>query len=172
MGESRSAAELAGKLGAVGVAMSQVPKIAVNKAAVKVDRVFFDEANKSIGGTMIAGRKWGTTVKPAKSNTNPQAVVKYRGKVHLIESPTKPHTIISRKYGGSKATRGAVTPGPGMFAGRRRGAVTVGGRPFAYARHPGTKGRPFFGRVKAKAPDVAVRELKTATHEAMIKGLR
>ena len=87
MGESRSAAELAGKLGAVGVAMSQVPKIAVNKAAVKVDRVFFDEANKSIGGTMIAGRKWGTTVKPAKSNSNPQAVVKYRGKVHLFESP-------------------------------------------------------------------------------------
>ncbi len=177
MGTSRNSADFAKKLGRVTAELSQVPKVAVNRAAGKVDRVFFMEANKSIGGTQLAGRKWGTTVKTAKSNVNAQALVKYRGPVHWFESGTKRHTIVSRKFGGSKASRGSVDipgrPWVGMYAGtRRRGAIRTPQGMRAYAEVAGMKPRPFFGRVKAKAPDIAVRELKTATTQAIVKGLR
>ena len=90
----------------------------------------YDEAMKSIGGPLIAKRKWGTFVKKANATRNPEAIVAYRGPVHWWESGTSAHLIVSRKLGGSRKSRGAMSPGPGMFKGKR-GAVSTPAGPHA-----------------------------------------
>lgn len=135
-------------------------RTAVNGAARLVGDVMYDEALKSIGGPLIAKRKWGTFVKKANATRNPEAIVAYRGPVHWWESGTSAHLIVSRKVGGSRKSRGAMSPGPGMFKGKR-GAVSTPAGPRAYARHLGQRPEPFFARAADRAGPVAHKEIRT-----------
>lgn len=170
MGVSSSPAELAGKLGRLSRELDNNQRNSVNSAARLVGDVMYQEGSKSIGGNLIAGRKWGTYVKPAKSNTRPEALAAYKGPVHWFDRGTKAHLIVSRKAGGTRKSRGALSPGPGMFKGRRgRGAVTTPAGYRAYARHPGTNARPFWSKAKTRAQPVAVAEMRTGMVERPLK---
>lgn len=160
MGTSRSAHELATKLQRAGREINGRSARSVNASARVVEDVFYREAAKSIGGPKIAGKPWRTKSRPAKSATNPQALVFYQGPVHWFDKGTRPHTIVTKKLGGSRESRGAVEipgrPWRGMFAGaRRRGAIRTPMGFRAYARHPGMKARPFWRRTKDASRGVA-----------------
>jgi hypothetical protein len=60
-----------------------------------------------------------------------------------------------------------------MFkSGRRRGAVLVGGKPFAYARHPGTAARPFWDEAKNATAEQAPRVMRAETQRKLGNAFR
>lgn len=128
----------------------------------------YDEAMRSIGGPLLAKRKWGTYVRKATSNQNPQAMVAYRGRVHWFESGTSAHYIVSKKAGGTRKSRQNV--GPGMFR-RGRGAVTTPAGYRAYARHPGQRAEPFFDKAKDRAAPVARDEVRSSLLEKPLRSI-
>lgn len=146
--------------------------VSVNRGAEAASDVMYAEAARSIGGTKLAGRKWGTFTRKATSNLNPQAMVAYRGPVHWFESGTKPHTIISKKYGSTRRRRSELAPGLGMFKGRKRGALRFGGRFSSYSRHPGMRARPFFNRAVRGAVPVTTRVVKRSLVDEPLKVFR
>lgn len=149
MGTSRSAAELVGKLHSVGEALTD-NSIAMNKTALAVKQVFATaRTSAGVNGTTRISR----AVKErydVKGTRNAVALVKYTGPAHLINNPTKAHSIVSRKNRGSRKSRSARADGVGT-----KGAVLVGGEPRAFARHPGTRGKHFFERARVTASRVA-----------------
>jgi hypothetical protein len=159
VGTSRSPAELAAKMDRLSQQIQQTSRTAVNNAAEVAADVMFREAQASIRGPKLAEAKWGTRVKKATSTRNPQAVVGYRGPVHWFERGTGPHTIVSRKVGGSKSSRGDFDLGEGMFDGRQRGAVKTPMGVRSYANPSGMKARPFFQRGVTKAAPLVVKEI-------------
>lgn len=177
MGTVWSPAELATSLARLQQALDDGQRDVVNAAASDVEDVFYDKAMAAIRGPSIgrkgrggAGgpKKWGTRTYKASSNTNPAAIVAYKGDVHLVHNDTKDHSIVSRKVGGNLTSRGAFRTEPGMFGyARRRGAVMIGGQPYAYGRHPGTTGRPWFPDVMRAAPPVAAKRLRRGTGDAL-----
>ena len=139
-----------------------------------------------------SGARWGARFKEGKSQGRyPYALVSYVGPVHWFEQGTKKHNIVSRKVGGSKASRAAMNVGPGMFSqsvvtftrtsgrgklgpGIRRTAIKGRGvvrTPMgmrAYVRHPGQRPRPFFARVKAQSSVAATRVVASGVRRNIV----
>lgn len=143
-------------------------RLLVVNAAHAVEDVFYQEALKGVGGAKIAGKPWRTRSSRPATNINPQSLVRYQGQLGWLEYGTKPHLLVSKRAGGSRASRQQLTPGPGMFGGRNRRRATIrtpfGFRP--YAKHPGSRAKPFFKNVPAKAGPVAARQLDRSVRTA------
>lgn len=175
MGTSRSGLELAGKVGQLQQSLENTRPVVMGLA--------MHGKNAAIAGLARGGAHPGKSSRTGlrmpsarfdiRGTRNPTALLRATGVAHWWERGTKPHTIISRKYGGSRASRGQVTTGPGMFrSSRRRGAVTVGTQPFAYARHPGRKPTPFWGDTKTAVQDEAPRALREDTQRKLSNAFR
>ena len=113
-----------------------------------------------------------------KGSANPVAFMSYRapGPAAIFNAGAKPHAIVPKRYGLSKAKRGALPAsviGPGMWATRTsRRTTTSGRRPAivtpqgvrAGAYHPGVRGRRFWPatqrRVEQVVPEIARQGLR------------
>jgi hypothetical protein len=171
MGSSRTPGEFARKFERAAHAVDTAQRAAVNQGAEVVSDVLFREAMRSIGGTQLAGAKWGTRVQKATAVRNPTALISYKGPVHWFERGTGPHTIVSRKVGGSKHSRGDFDLGEGMFDGRARGAIRTPRGIRAYANPRGMKARPFFDRAKNQSREPAAREIRRALIERPLRSI-
>jgi hypothetical protein len=148
MGVSRSPAELAGKLASAASAIgdTKIPLTATAQA-VKGD---FVSSLRDVG--VHGTTKVSKAVKARYDIKGDTALVKYTGPAHLLDRPTRAHSLVSRKNRGTRRGRGSRTSGVGA-----RGAILVNGSPKAFAMHPGTKGLHFFARARNKAEQTAPR---------------
>lgn len=99
-------------------------------------------------GVGKSGASWGVGFS-IKGQQNPTALVAFRGPVHLVNNPTKPHTIAPRR----KGVR-AVPRGDGTFS--------------ASVPHPGTRGKHFFDPAKAQVEAQTPAILAGATRRALL----
>lgn len=149
MGVSRSPEQLARKLAHAASAIGD-NKVAVERTALAVKGVFLDSLRASgVSGSTKISRKVKARY-DVKGTRNPTALVRYTGPAHLLNNPTKPHSVVSRRNRRSRKWRGSRDSGVGL-----KGAVLVNGQPKAYAAHPGTRGLHFFQRAKPIAAVVA-----------------
>ena len=156
MGTSNSAAELTKKIMSVSEAIVS-NKPAIERAAFASKQVFEASLRQSgVQGSTPISRKVRARY-DVKGTQNATAIVRYTGPAHLLNNPTRPHSIVSRKNRGSRASRSARQSGVGT-----RGAIIVNGQPRAIARHPGTRGLGFFQRAKPIAAKVAPLEYRKA----------
>ena len=152
MGVSRSPEELARKFSAAAAAVGDTKRpLTVAAQAVKGD---FTDALRAAGvrGTTKVSR----AVKSRYDIKGDTALVRYTGPAHLLNNPTRPHSIVSRKNRGTRRGRGSRTSGVGA-----RGAILVNGSPKAFAMHPGTKGLHFYERARNMAVQTAPRVYRT-----------
>lgn len=160
MGTSSSPAELIGKLSKAAADISDTRgPLTVTAIAVKAD---FTSSLRDAGvqGTTKVSR----AVKARYDISGDTALVRYTGPAHLLNNPTRPHSIVSRKNRGTRKGRGSRTSGAGA-----QGAVTVNGSPKAFANHPGTKGLRFYERARNRAAQTAPRVYRT---EGLVQPLR
>jgi hypothetical protein len=108
-----------------------------------------------------------------KGSQNPTSLLKATGVAHWWERGTQPHTLISRKYGGSRKSRGAIEPRPGMWQGkRRRGAIRTPMGPRAHARHPGQRATPFWADTVNDTKKAAGPIMRADTQSKLIRSFR
>jgi hypothetical protein len=169
------------KLAAAGESTERNTRTTVNLGALEA-KTLMQAAAGSAGltsGSKIAGRKWGVRYDVRGSAGDQSALVRYTGPIHLVHNPTAPHYIAAKGLGGSRSARldrafqasasrfmGDSTAG--AFGGQRRTrgkkALSINGQARAYARHPGTKGKPFFKAAKRiaekRVPEVMADRMK------------
>ena len=160
MGTSGSPAELAGKLGAAARGIENGTREGVREAAIVGKAIFLQSLpTRKMGNVGRSGARLGARFEAPTSNTNPTAVVKYVGPVHLLNTGAGPHLIGPKGWRRGRASNRALkfTGGDG---GIRRGVVL----------HPGTRRtrREFFpgavDRVVAAAPkQIQIAERKALT---------
>ena len=169
MGTSHSIDDFLDKLGKAATATERQRTTAVTEGAAVTKKVMLGAAvaDGMTPGGKIAGRNWGVSY-TVRSGREPTALVRYTGPFHLVNNPTLPHFIAAKGLGGSRNTRGVAAfqaklagiqgnSTRGAFSGLRsssRGkrALSInGGEPFAYAFHPGTKGKRTFQTAKVTA---------------------
>lgn len=135
MGTSKSAAEFSARIVRLATVTQANQKVVVTNGALLAKEIILGEfAARGVSkDSRIAGAKWGVGF-DVKGFNNPSALVRVRGPVQLVDSPTKPHTIRPRR-------------------GRRGGkkALAFNGVVKASAQHPGTKGKRAFPAAKTKA---------------------
>lgn len=149
MGVSRTPAELAAKLGLAAQAIGD-NHLALERTAQATKKIFLASLRQSgVKGTTPISKKVKARydILGARQAT---ALVRYTGPAHLLNNPTKAHSIVSRKNRRSRKWRGSRDSGVGL-----KGAVLVNGQPYAHADHPGTKGKHFFERAVPVASRVA-----------------
>lgn len=156
MGTSNSSAELTRKLLHVSEAIVS-NKPAIERAAFATKTVFTQSLKQSgVKGTTPISRKVKARY-DIKGTQNATAIVRYTGPAHLLNNPTRAHSIVSKKNRGSRASRSRRESGVGA-----KGAVLVNGQPRSFARHPGTRGLGFFQRAKPIAAKIAPLEYRKA----------
>lgn len=140
MGTSNTAAEFGRKVRSLGTVTETRARDAVHAGALTTKTLILAEATtKGLSPTSrIAGGRWGVSYNVA-GTTNPTALVRVKGAVHLVESDTKAHPIGRRTRGRRAGT--ALKLADGSF---RR-----------VVNHPGTQGKGFFKAARDKA-EVAV----------------
>jgi hypothetical protein len=149
VGKSNSAAELSKKLLSAGEALHS-NKPAIEKAAQVTKVVFLTSLRQAgVTGTTPVSKRVKARY-DVKGTHDATALVRYTGPAHLLNNPSRPHGIVSRKSGGSRRSRSRRESGHGV-----RGAILIGGQPKAYASHPGTRGLGFFQRAKPAAAKIA-----------------
>lgn len=107
------------------------------------------------------GAKIGTVVKPGQQGT---VVVRATGPFHLIERPTKKHTLTTRAATRRVQAQAQTSAGKTVRAGASKGAkaLSINGAARASAKHPGTRGKhPFERATHTAAPKIAA---ATAAH--------
>lgn len=139
MGRASSPAVLARKLRQAGGAVDGAARDGVFKSALVVKTSVLGELRvRRLSGVGRRGARVGVRF-DVRGKTNPTALIRATGPVHLIERDTRPHKIAPR---GKKAKVLSI-PGVG---------------PRASAKHPGTKGKhPWergVGRVIHRIPAV------------------
>ena len=100
--------------------------VKLTKASVK-SQLGAAGVGSRLSGVGKSGARIGVRDDGIKGTVNPSAVVRMTGPAHLIENPTKPHTITTKK---SRNRRG----------GKAKALKTPFG-PRASVNHPGTKGK-------------------------------
>ena len=151
-----SPAQLAAKLQKVSKNLEKVPRNAVFKASLAGKAVMVAEAAaKGLSPTSrIARARWSVGF-DVKGTRNPTSILRYRGQVHLVNNPTRPHDIVPRE----------------RARGRRKRALATAHGPFGRVRHPGTKGKRFFESSRPKVEKVASeafeREMRSALYTSM-----
>lgn len=175
MGTSTSTAQFAAKFVKMAHQLDN-PRDALIVGAELGKKVFRTSAGTAMGVRPSGTRK---AIGVRDDFVRKDAVsVFYTGPAHLINNPTKPHLITARRQASRTRSRqlvagiGAVTAfggtAKGMFgtlgkqsltrAGNQRGgarSLKIGGEHYAYAFHPGTKGKDFFSKAK-KATETVV----------------
>lgn len=104
---------------------------------------------KKMHGVGRRGASWGAGFKLVGQQT-PTSVLSYRGPVHLVNGPTKAHTIAPKK----QKVR-AVPRGDGSFA--------------ASVNHPGTSGKHFAEGAKRQVEAQTPKILAAAMRRALIQ---
>jgi hypothetical protein len=129
----------------------------VRKSALLVTRGIRDEVRAATGDNRLSGvGRRGARVGAkydVSGGTNPTAVIRATGPLHLIDRDTDPHTIAPRKRRGAKALRLAN----GSFA--------------ASVRHPGTRGKHVWGKGIGKTRAGTRRVFANEIHTAMVKAI-
>ncbi len=135
MATSTSAAQFAGRITKLATVTKTRQAAVVNQGALTAKLIILSEAQaKGVSpSSKIAGGKWGVGY-DVRGFNNPTALVRIRGPFHLVDRPTKAHEIRPRRRRGS---------------GKR--AITIGDSVYAYAHHPGTRGKGIFRASKVKA---------------------
>lgn len=137
-----------------------------------------------MSGTGRGGRKVGA--RKVLRRNGFEAIVSARGPAHLLEGPTSPHLITSRK-GGSRAARArrlggmawsartgaaSLPVGPVYARGRARGVVVIPGvGPRVFARHPGTRGKMLWHNALRTSVPRARRILGERVVDSLPKGV-
>lgn len=150
---TQNARQLAAKFEKASSDLKAAPRNGVFQAALVGKALFVAEAGaKGLAPTSrIARGRWSVGF-DIKGTTNPTALVKFRGPVHLVNNPTKAHEITPR--------------------GRRRGAKRALATPhgvFARVQHPGTRGKRFFESGRPKVRKAASEVFERTTRVALTK---
>jgi hypothetical protein len=137
MGTSTTPAQFAQKITNLATVTQRRQTMIVNEGALLAKTIILAEAAaKGVSPTSkIAGGKWGVRY-DVRGFNNPSALVKVYGPFHLVDGPTKPHTIGPRTRGRRRSGKQAVS-----FNGTVRRTV----------QHPGTSGKRIWPVAKAKA---------------------
>jgi len=149
VGTSTSAAQFAGKLRKAAVVVQDQTRDGVNETA-RVGVMIFQSSLPASSLRNMGGAKLGAYMKPAKSTSNPEALVGYSGPVHILNNDIDPHAIYPRglRVRDSSGEIGRTNQGRRLTAGRRKGTAKgltlPGGNVRLYANHPGTTGKRFF----------------------------
>ena len=164
MGTSTSAAQLATKFTRLAVGLAD-NKPALIKTGMAGKDIYAQARKRKVSGSTPISKK----VKERFDLRPGEVIIRYTGPAHLLNNPTAPHFIASKKLGGSRRSRSARASrigamaafggsNRGAFGGKGRGALTINGSLRAYAFHPGTKGLKFHDDAKREAyrklPDV------------------
>lgn len=167
MGTSRSGAQLAAKFERAGKVVLQGNDRKVKRGAEMVRTSVLALAAPRTGGDLAfsgAGNKrMNVRTKVLSTGANAKAVAKATGPMHWLEGGVKPHPIVPKKVGGSRAARSAFVAnafGSGLQSlqfGRGRGVLAFAGAGRGdgftkYARRAG--GLPAYG-VWSKGVDAA-----------------
>lgn len=171
MGTSRSPAELASKLRSAGDAMPNAARAGVLgmvktvKASVK-GQLTAAGVGSRLSGVGTKGARIGVRDDGIKGTVNPTAVVRMYGPAHLIENPTKAHSLGRRtgfvykrqlndsanarsKFKRVKTDQTFDRAGKGKYVKFPDGSVRLA----ASVIHPGTKGKqPWAKGVNAAKP--------------------
>lgn len=97
---------------------------------------------------------------------------KARGQWQLIDGPTKPHVILSKKLGTRRLRADLASRAQITFPAGRRGAVSVGGLRLAYVRHPGTPGKGILLTARQKLAQDFAEIMVRAHRDALRQTLR
>lgn len=153
MGISTSPAQLAGKIDRFAKELHN-KQAALNKVGMAGKRIFTAAAASggALGKKPVGKRKIISAYYDIANNGS-MVVIGYRGPIHLIANPTKPHDIYPRRPRGGRRRRG-----------RGAQALTIGSELRASARHPGTRGKPFVRKAKV----IAARELPPIFMKAQV----
>lgn len=140
MGVSTSPAQLRRKIDAFAGQLEK-PTAALDKTGMAWKRIATTAGAGVVGKKPVGKRKF---ISPYYQilRDGRREMLGWRGPVHLIANPTKPHLIQPRRR------RGVRT--------RRKGssALTINGSVRAFAHHPGTKGRKFATEANSMAKRV------------------
>jgi len=196
---SRSAGELAKKIHTAATVLPKELRKGVFDSSMETKRIFLEEAanaglrpGQRMSGVGKRGAAWGVGF-DIKGETDPTSIVRFRGPVHLVNNPSRPHIIAPKvtfrqgdfgrrsRSGKSrariKASRivaaeqliglltGSSASGSVNF-GRR--AVSTPQGPRRYAKHPGTGGKDFWTPAKLRAfkatPRITSRALRRSLY--------
>jgi hypothetical protein len=135
MGTSRNAAEFSRKIVSLATVTQAKQRETVMQGALVAKQIIVSEfGSRGLSpSSKIAGGKWGVGF-DVKGFSNPSALVRVRGPVHLFDNPTKPHTIPGQRR--RRTAKRLLLPDGGV-----RSSV----------QHPGTAGKKAFPAAKAKA---------------------
>lgn len=151
MGTSRSAAEFSRKITNLATVTARTQRIAVEAGALTAKEIMVAEAGLS-SSSRVAGAKVSVGY-DVRGFSNPTALVRWRGPFHLVDNPTRPHTIPKSRRGRAKRLK---LPDGGVRAS---------------VQHPGTSGKRSFPRAAAKAkiavPRVMARPLVSGWRQAL-----
>lgn len=137
MGTSRTVAEFTHKIEAAGKALEKADRDIINDAALLAKNTILGEIKGVVPDLRMSGvRNAKVNVRyDIKGQSNPTALIKATGPLHLVENDTSAHRIPK--------------------AGRRRRKVKTLRLPSGEFRrsvtHPGTKGQQPFAKGRAKA---------------------
>lgn len=161
MGASRSPAELVRKLENAARSVESAGRAGVRSAALAATTVIRHEVAAVVPSGRLSGvGKSGAKVSvgfDVKGTTNPTALIRARGPLHLVENKTKPHPITPKRRRG-----GAGKVGLRLKDGNVRSAVN----------HPGTKGQRPFAKGTAKAGPPAAAAFNAAIRGSMVRSFR
>jgi len=143
MGESQSANQLAGKLALAAASLSKVDKQALNAGSLIVKTTVLGGVASAIGGDMAMGKK---RVNVRYKVAGDVSTIRPSGPMHWLEKGVKPHAVVTKGAGGSRAKRSALVAGGGAlsFGKPKRGARGLGALRFSngnfrpYARAAGS----------------------------------
>lgn len=159
MGTARNAAEFSKKITDLATVTQQKSKAVVEQGALVAKEIMVGEAAAAglTPGSKIAGAKWGVRY-DVKGFNNPTALLRFQGPVHLVNNDTRSHKIYRRVdrakgRGSSKINKQAkfdqVFGGRGAYKG---GSLKLANGNFRkVVNHPGTSGKHFFEKGRAKA---------------------
>ena len=108
-----------------------------------------------------------------KGTQNPSALIRATGPLHLLDNPTKPHTIVPRglKKGRSRASRGdfynALFGGGSGFGSAKPLRTPYG--PRYRVQHPGTRGKRTFWRGIDAARPLVPLTFRTEVSRQMVR---
>lgn len=162
MGASSTPAELAGKLAAAARGIENGTREGVREAAI-VGKAIFEQSlpTRKMGNVGRSGARLGARFEAPTSNTNPTAVVKYTGPVHLLNTGARPHLIGPKGWRRSRGGSSRALKFTGGDGGIRRGVVM----------HPGTKGsrREFFPAAVKRVVAAAPKQIQMAERRALTR---
>ena len=153
MGTSTSSAEFAGKISAAGRNLGQGVERGVKQASLQSKRLLVNKAirpmsggDQRLSGTRSKGKiTVGYKIRGRGERTS--STFKVKGPIMLVEADVPAHVITPRR----KYARGGRRGG-------RRSALKFGGEYATRARHPGTKGKGLYKKVRDRdVPKLASR---------------